>query len=120
MIEKQYGIEPSKRFYTIEKNCTIQLNSRVYKKYILNFDATDYVSMVDMNNDDILFEPAFTRQIPYDHLVEYLDFDEPPLADPQIPMHIQGTETCTIINECFKTSYRKESWRSYGSDIRKS
>lgn len=65
---------------------------RVYKKYILNFDATDYVNMVDMNNDDILFEPAFTRQIPYDHLVEYLDFDEPPLADPQIPMHIQGTE----------------------------
>lgn len=65
---------------------------RVYKKYILNFDATDYVNMVDMNNDDILFEPAFTRQIPYDHLVQYLHFDEPPLADPQIPMHIQGTE----------------------------
>lgn len=65
---------------------------RVYKKYNINFDCVGYTDMIDMNDDSILSEPAFTRNIPFDHLVEYLDFDEPPLLDPQIPMHIQGTD----------------------------
>lgn len=65
---------------------------RAYKKYKINFDASDYTNMVNINDDNILSEPPFTRNIPYDHLVEFLDFDDAPLQDPQIPMHIQGTE----------------------------
>lgn len=65
---------------------------RAYKKCKINFNASDYTDMVDINDDTILSEPAFTRNIPYDHLLEYLDLDEPPLPDPRIPMHIQGTE----------------------------
>lgn len=65
---------------------------RVYKKYNINFNASDYTDMIDLNDNNLLSEPAFTRNIPYDHLVEFLDYDEPTLDDPNIPMHIQGTE----------------------------
>lgn len=65
---------------------------RVYKKYDINFNCANYFDMVDLNNDSILSEPPFTRNIPYDHLVQYLELEEPPFADPNIPSHIQGTE----------------------------
>lgn len=48
--------------------------------------------MFDLNDDSILFEPPLTHKIPYEHLQEFLDFDDPPLPDPEIPSHIQGTE----------------------------
>lgn len=67
---------------------------RVYKKPIINFDCTDYTNMIDLNDDKNLFEPPFTRNIPYDHLEQYLedDDDDIPLNDPEIPSHIQETE----------------------------
>ena len=48
--------------------------------------------MVDLNDDSILSEPPLTKDIPYDHLKEYLEFEEAPLSDPKVPCHIQGTE----------------------------
>lgn len=65
---------------------------RAYKKPAINFSCTNYVDMIDLDDDSILSEPPFTASIPYDHLLEYIEFDDPPLTDPQIPMHIQGTE----------------------------
>ena len=65
---------------------------RLYKKYPINFNCTDYVDLVDLDNDDILSEPPFTAKIPYDHLLEFIESEDPPLLDPQIPVHIQGTE----------------------------
>lgn len=67
---------------------------RSYKKNIINFDCTDYMNLVDLDNDDILFEPPLTFDIPHEHLLEYLNSEEIPLADPEIPSHIQGTERC--------------------------
>lgn len=34
----------------------------------------------------------YFANIPYEHLLECIEFDDPPLSDPQIPSHIQGTE----------------------------
>lgn len=65
---------------------------RVYKKPIINFSCTDYTNMIDMNDNSIIFEPPFTRSLPYDYLEEYLKYNDPPLPDPKIPLHIQGTE----------------------------
>ena len=65
---------------------------RVYKKPLLNFNCTEYTNMIDLNDDSILFEPPFTQSYSYEHLEGYLDYEEPPFADPQIPLHIQGTE----------------------------
>lgn len=48
--------------------------------------------MINLDNDGILSEPPFTASIPYEHLLNYIEFDDPPLPDPQIPLHIQGTE----------------------------
>lgn len=59
---------------------------------IINFNCTDYTNMIDLNDDDILFEPPFTHSMPYEHLEHYLGSEDPPLPDPQIPLHIQGTE----------------------------
>lgn len=70
-------------------------NIRTYLKPKINFDATDYVHMIDLDDDENLSEPPFTRSIPYEHLKTYFDDDEneaPPLDDPKIPCHIQGTE----------------------------
>lgn len=44
--------------------------------------------MIDMNDN----EPPFTLSIPYEHLKQYLEIDDPPLPDPKIPLHMQGTE----------------------------
>lgn len=65
---------------------------RVYKKPVINFNCTNYIDMIDINNNSILFEPPFTHKIPYEHLEEFLASDDPPLEDPRIPSHIQGTE----------------------------
>jgi len=65
---------------------------RTYEKHIINFDAIDYIDLINLDDDNILSEPPFTSKIPYEHLLECIDFDEPPLPDPQIPSHIQGTE----------------------------
>lgn len=65
---------------------------REYKKPNINVNCRDYVDMIDLNDDSILSEPPFTRNIPYDHLVQYLEYDEPPFPDPNISCHIQGTE----------------------------
>lgn len=69
-------------------------NLREYKKPVINHDCADYTDLIDLNDDSILSEPPFTRNIPYEHLLEYLKIedDELPLIDPQIPSHIQGTE----------------------------
>ena len=48
--------------------------------------------MIDLDDDDILSEPPITKNIPYDYLKEYLGSENPPLPDPKIPCHIQGTE----------------------------
>lgn len=48
--------------------------------------------MIDLNDDKNLFEPPFTRNIPYGDLELFLDEDDPPLDDPKIPSHIQNTE----------------------------
>lgn len=67
---------------------------REYKKCNINFDCCNYFNMIDLDDDSILSEPPITRDIPYDHLKEYLEFQDPPLPDPQVPCHIQGTERC--------------------------
>ncbi|KAL7732913.1 hypothetical protein ACLKA6_006034 [Drosophila palustris] len=51
--------------------------------------SVDYTEMVNLDDDSILSEPPFTASIPYDHLLEYIEFDEPPLPVPEIPSHIQ-------------------------------
>lgn len=68
---------------------------RAYVKPKVNFDCTDYVHMIDLEDKAMLSEPPFTRSIPYEHLQQYLEDDEdegPPLTDPLTPCHIQGTE----------------------------
>lgn len=68
---------------------------RVYVKPTINFDCTDYVHMINLDDQNVLSEPPFTRSIPYEHLLQYLediDDEDPPFPDPQIPCHIQGTE----------------------------
>lgn len=68
---------------------------REYVKPKINFDCTDYVHMIDLDNKTLLSEPPFTRKIPYEHLQQYLedaDNEDPPLPDPLVPCHIQGTE----------------------------
>lgn len=45
-----------------------------------------------MNDNSIIFEPPFTVSIPYEYLQQYLEDNDPPLPDPKIPLHIQGTE----------------------------
>ncbi|XP_017485945.1 PREDICTED: uncharacterized protein LOC108374482 [Rhagoletis zephyria] len=65
---------------------------RVYKKPDINFNCTSYTEMINLNDINIVFEPPFTRSIPYDTLKEYLNQDDPPFNDPKIPSHIQGTE----------------------------
>lgn len=65
---------------------------RAYEKPKINFDCSDYVDMIDLDDDSILSEPPFTTNIPYEHLLEYIEFDDPPLSDLGIPSHIQGTE----------------------------
>lgn len=65
---------------------------RVYKKPLINFNCTEYTNMIDLNDDTILFEPPFTQSYSYEHLEGYLNYDVPPFDDPQIPLHIQGTE----------------------------
>lgn len=67
---------------------------REYKKFKINFDCLDYVDMIDLHDDNILSEPPFTKNIPYDYLKEYLELDTLPISDPKIPCHIQGTERC--------------------------
>lgn len=69
-------------------------NLRKYKKHSINFECTDYTGLVDLNDDDILSEPPFTASIPYEHLLEYINCDDVPFSDPEIPLHIQGTERC--------------------------
>lgn len=65
---------------------------RVYKKSLINFNCTEYTNMIDLNDDTILFEPPFTQSYSYEHLEGYLNYEVPPFDDPQIPLHIQGTE----------------------------
>ena len=65
---------------------------RAYKKPDINFNCTSYTEMINMNDINNVFEPPFTRSIPYDTLKEYLNQDDPPFNDPKIPSHTQGTE----------------------------
>ena len=60
---------------------------RAYKKPDINFNCTSYTEMINMNDINNVFEPPFTRSIPYDTLKEYLN-----ISDSKIPSHIQGTE----------------------------
>ncbi|XP_049318586.1 uncharacterized protein LOC125780355 [Bactrocera dorsalis] len=85
---------------------------RAYKKPTINFDCTDYVEMINLDNNSILSEPPFTANIPYDHLLEYIEFDNPPLPDPQIPPHIQGTERFVqlLTSVSRRTIEKKSRW----------
>lgn len=69
-------------------------NLREYRKPKINYNCTDYTDMIDLDDDKTLFEPPFTRDIPYDHLLEFLhsEGNDIPLNDPGIPSHIQETE----------------------------
>lgn len=86
---------------------------RPYKKPIINFNGRDYFEMIDLNDDKILFEPPFTANIPYDHLVQYIDVENPPFLDPGIACHIQSIERHVQL-------LSSTSRRGYGNDIRKS
>ena len=66
--------------------------SRVYKRPTTNFNCTNYFEIINFDKDGFLSEPPFTASIPYEHLLDYIEFDDSPLPDPQIPLHIQGTE----------------------------
>lgn len=65
---------------------------RDYKTPEINFECTDYTNMIDMDDYSNISEPAFTLNIPHEHLVQYLQSNECPWSDPKIPVHIQGTE----------------------------
>ena len=60
--------------------------------------------MINFDNDSILFELPFTANIPYEQLLEYLEFDDQPRPDPKIPAHIQGTER--LVQLCTNVSRR--------------
>lgn len=65
---------------------------RDYKKPKINFDSTHFSNIIDLNDDDILHEPPYTRDIPLQHLMEdYYDCDEV-MINVEIPCHIQSTE----------------------------
>lgn len=89
------------RNYALQKIIHIRDNleeSNELRKYVkppINFDCSNYIHMIDLENDELLSEPPFTKKIAYEHLKLYIDDDEnedPPLPDPQIACHIQGTE----------------------------
>lgn len=86
---RQRAIE--KILYYRDKLCNPN-QLRAYKKHTINFEITDYVEIIDLDDDNILTEPPYTAKIPYEHLVKFMDLDDPPLPDPRIPLHIQGTE----------------------------
>lgn len=81
-----------KKILHFRDNIFMSTELRPYKKPVINFNCANYYDMIDLNDDEILSEPPLTAGIPYDYLKEYLDFDNPPLSDPNIPSHIQGTE----------------------------
>lgn len=90
---RRYAIK--KILYYFRDNIYDANELRQYVKPRVNVDCTDYVNMIDLENVELLSEPPLTRTIPYEHLQQYLediDDDAPPLLDPQIPCHIQGTE----------------------------
>lgn len=68
------------------------LEVRVYEKPTINFNCTEYTNMIDLNDQNNVFEPPFTRSFAYDELAEYLKDDDLAFVDPKIPMHIQNTE----------------------------
>lgn len=65
---------------------------REYKKPDINFNCFNYTNLINLNDINNVFEPPFTRNIPYETLKEYLNEDDSPFTDPNIPLHIQGTE----------------------------
>lgn len=81
-----------KKILHYRKDLYDPMKLRAYKRPIVNFNCTDYTDMINLRDDDILFEPPFTHSIPYELLEKYLKHDDPPLLDPKIPLHIQGTE----------------------------
>lgn len=79
----------------------------------INFNCSNYIDMIDLNNTSILHEPPFTKNISYEELKEYLnDSDhDPPYQDPKIPCHIQNTERhvqlCTAVSNRVTHSHRE-------------
>lgn len=56
----------------------------------VDFDCTDYVHMINLDDDSILHEPPFTKTIPYEHLQEFLDcYDEEDFIDCQKTFFIE-------------------------------
>ena len=49
--------------------------------------------MIDLNDDNILFEPPYTKNIAFDHLEEYAQSGMA-IEKTGIPCHIQNTERC--------------------------
>lgn len=69
-----------------------QTELRAYTRPHINFDCTDYVNMIDLNDPNEVFEPPFTKKFTIQHLMDYKDSDEVMFVDPKIPCHIQNTE----------------------------
>lgn len=101
-----------KKILRYRKEFDDPLKVRVYKKPIVSFQCTDYM---DLNGFDILnkieslYEPPFTQHIPYDQLEKYLEYDDPPLHDPQIPLHIQGIEKHVAVSPAFSKRFLPKS-----------
>lgn len=70
----------------------LDLGLRVYTKPKITFTCTRYTTMINLKDDTLLFEPPFTRNIPRERLEQFLQYEDPPFDDPEIPSHIQGTE----------------------------
>lgn len=81
-----------KKILYIRDNLHDPTKLREYNKPAINFESTDYINLINLDNDENLSEPPFTANIPYEYLVSYIELDSPPLSDPEIPCHIQGTE----------------------------
>lgn len=64
---------------------------RNYKKPKINFECTHFTNMIDLNDDNMLYEPPYTKDIPLEHLQDYYESDEV-VINIEIPCHIQNTE----------------------------
>jgi hypothetical protein len=86
-----------KIMYIREKIYDLNVLRKYVKPNKINFNCTDYINMIDLNDDTILHEPPFTKNVPFEHLTQYLnivDEEAKPFEDPKIACHIQGTERC--------------------------
>lgn len=109
---KPIRLQAYKKIMYIRDNLQQPGKLRPYVKPQIRFNCSDYTNMIDLTDDSILFEPPFTMNIPYQHLLEYVEMNldtddtheedttqeteqdtaQDATADPGIPCHIQATE----------------------------